>query len=101
MFADLDQKRTTEVDDINGVVVRLADKHGLGAPVNEAVAALVRFAEKEKQGCPNLTSDEILEKLCLTCVGLRPARRYGWGARFFLSLAVLVIAAAAAALVAR
>jgi 2-dehydropantoate 2-reductase len=46
MADDLELGRTTEVDWINGEVVRLAQKVGRLAPVNERVVALVRDAER-------------------------------------------------------
>jgi len=46
MADDLELGRTTEVDWINGEVVRLAATVGLPAPVNERVIALVRDAER-------------------------------------------------------
>ena len=46
MADDLELGRTTEVDWINGEVVRLAAGVGLPAPVNEKVVALVREAEQ-------------------------------------------------------
>lgn len=46
MADDLDLGRTTEIDWINGEVVRLAAGLGLSAPVNERVIALVRAAER-------------------------------------------------------
>lgn len=45
MADDLDLGRTTEIDWINGEVVRLAAEIGRPAPVNEKVVALVRDAE--------------------------------------------------------
>jgi 2-dehydropantoate 2-reductase len=45
MADDLAQGRTTEVDYINGAVVRLAGQLGRRAPVNARVIELVRAAE--------------------------------------------------------
>jgi len=45
MADDLELGRTTEVDWINGEVVRLAAEVGVPAPVNERIVALVRDAE--------------------------------------------------------
>lgn len=43
--------RRTEIDSINGYVVRLAGKHGLALPVNEALYALVSLIEgKDRRG---------------------------------------------------
>ena len=42
MLQDRLKGRMTEIDSINGYIVRLAKKHNLDSPVNEALAALVR-----------------------------------------------------------
>jgi 2-dehydropantoate 2-reductase len=46
MWEDLQARRTTEVDWLNGEVVRLAQKLGRSAPVNAKLVALIREAEK-------------------------------------------------------
>jgi 2-dehydropantoate 2-reductase len=46
MSDDLAAGRTTEVDWINGEVVRLAKRLGRTAPVNERLCQLVREAER-------------------------------------------------------
>ena len=53
MADDLAQGRTTEVDHINGAVVRLAERLGRRAPVNARVIDLVRAAEK---GAPSISA---------------------------------------------
>jgi 2-dehydropantoate 2-reductase len=45
MLDDLDLGRPTEVDDLNGAVVRLGRSLGRGAPVNQRLVDLVRAAE--------------------------------------------------------
>jgi len=45
MADDLAAGRKTEIDYINGELVRLADKLGVDAPVNKAVVRLIRLAE--------------------------------------------------------
>ena len=40
-------KRQSEIDVINGMVPQLAEQFGLNAPVNKAISALVRHAEKD------------------------------------------------------
>lgn len=49
VLQDLEAKRVTEVDVINGAIVREAAKVGLKAPVNETLTALVRLQEKRNQ----------------------------------------------------
>jgi len=45
MLQDLYQGRRTEVDFINGAVVRLAESLGLDAPVNRTLTLLIQTAE--------------------------------------------------------
>jgi 2-dehydropantoate 2-reductase len=45
MWDDFEAKRPTEIDYLQGEVVRLADTHGRHAPVNRALVGLVRAAE--------------------------------------------------------
>ncbi|MFF8382667.1 2-dehydropantoate 2-reductase [Streptomyces kanasensis] len=47
MWEDLERGRPTEIDSLQGEVVALAARHGLGAPVNARLAELVREAEAE------------------------------------------------------
>lgn len=46
MWEDLEAGRLTEVDELNGAVVRLAQTHRLQAPVNEALCRLIHEAER-------------------------------------------------------
>ncbi|MBX3578306.1 MAG: 2-dehydropantoate 2-reductase [Rhizobiaceae bacterium] len=59
MLDDLDARRLTEVDQLQGAVVRLAEKHGRDAPVCRAVMALVAEAERRGEGSPRLSPDAI------------------------------------------
>jgi 2-dehydropantoate 2-reductase len=45
MADDLAAGRRTEVDFINGELVRLAEKLGVGAPINRNIVELIRKAE--------------------------------------------------------
>lgn len=45
MLQDVRRQRKTEIDYINGAVVNLAARHGVAAPVNEVLTALVRSLE--------------------------------------------------------
>lgn len=60
MWDDLQRGRPTEIDELQGAILRLADKAGTRAPLLEQVTALVREAELEKQGSPGLTPDAIM-----------------------------------------
>ena len=42
MLQDLDAGRTTEIDYLNGAIVRLAQRHGIPAPANRAATALIK-----------------------------------------------------------
>lgn len=61
MWEDLERKRATEIDALNGEVVRLADSVGLPAPANRAVADLVR--QSEGKGSPKLSALELQNRL--------------------------------------
>ncbi len=45
MLQDLDRHRRTEIDAITGAILRAADRHGIDAPLNRALYALVRARE--------------------------------------------------------
>jgi 2-dehydropantoate 2-reductase len=52
MWEDLEARRLTEIDHIQGEIVRLADRYGVPAPLNRRVMELVKNAERERQGSP-------------------------------------------------
>jgi 2-dehydropantoate 2-reductase len=56
MWEDLERHRLTEIDDLNGEIVNLAKSHGLAAPVNEKIIALVKEAEKIGKGSPRMSA---------------------------------------------
>ncbi len=45
MLQDVKRQNKTEIDQINGAVVRMAARHGMASPVNEVLTALVRGLE--------------------------------------------------------
>jgi 2-dehydropantoate 2-reductase len=45
MLQDVEARRQTEVDFLNGGIVRFAREHGVAAPLNEAVQAIVKGVE--------------------------------------------------------
>lgn len=63
MWQDLHARRATEIDELNGEIVRLAEKVGTTAPVNEAVVRLVREAEMRAEGSPKLSAEALLREL--------------------------------------
>jgi 2-dehydropantoate 2-reductase len=46
MLLDIEARRRTEVDAINGAVVAVADRHGVAAPLNRAMHALITGIER-------------------------------------------------------
>ena len=54
MWEDLVRRRTTEIDEFQGAIVRLAEERGLEAPLSRRILALVRAAEAEGRGPPHL-----------------------------------------------
>ena len=47
---DIENERPSEIDYINGAVVRLAREHGMAVPVNETLVALVHGMQKRYAG---------------------------------------------------
>jgi 2-dehydropantoate 2-reductase len=50
MLQDVRRKKKTEIDQLNGVVVKMAASYGMTAPVNEVLTALVRSLEAVNSG---------------------------------------------------
>ena len=61
MLDDLERGRTTEIDYLNGEIVRLADARGVKVPVNRTMIALVKKAEMERAGSLRIPSKRLLE----------------------------------------
>jgi 2-dehydropantoate 2-reductase len=59
MSEDLQRGRRTEIDYLQGVVVEIADRHGLSVPLSRRVVALVKAAEAAGKGSPGLTPEQI------------------------------------------
>jgi 2-dehydropantoate 2-reductase len=57
MWGDLMKGRPTEVDYLNGEVVRLAASRGRTAPLNQRMVELVHRYEKEGRGSPGLAAE--------------------------------------------
>jgi 2-dehydropantoate 2-reductase len=60
MWQDLDRQRTTEIDYLNGEIVRLAKSLGKRAPLNEKIIDLVKQAETQKRGSPRYSPKNLL-----------------------------------------
>lgn len=63
MWEDLKQGRKTEIGELQETVASLCEKHGLRAPVNARVAALIRECEARGAGSPELTPAAVREGL--------------------------------------
>ena len=73
MWDDLARGRRTEIDALNGEIVRLAESVGRDAPLNRCVVELVRAAEGH--GSPGLSSRELSERVRLVSASSgRPSR---------------------------
>lgn len=59
MWDDLQRGRPTEIGDLQGTVLSLAEKAGTPAPLLKRITALVRQAEQEKRGSPGLTPEVV------------------------------------------
>ncbi|MBC7499319.1 MAG: 2-dehydropantoate 2-reductase [Herminiimonas sp.] len=61
MWEDLQAGRRTEVDYLNGAVLALAESHGIDAPANRRIVALIRRAEEGSQ--PAMAGDALFDAL--------------------------------------
>jgi 2-dehydropantoate 2-reductase len=59
MWEDLERRRRTEIDYLQGVVTGIADRRGLSVPLSRRIVALIREAEAACQGSPRLTVEQI------------------------------------------
>ena len=66
MADDLRRGRRTEVDFLNGEVVRLARMVGTDAPVNRQIQTLIHQAEEQAQGSPGLSSQALARLLLMS-----------------------------------
>jgi 2-dehydropantoate 2-reductase len=59
MWEDLQRDRRTEIDYLQGVIIAIAERHGLQVPLSRRVLALVKAAEAAGKGSPKLTPEQI------------------------------------------
>jgi len=59
MWEDLQRRRTTEIDYLQGVITEIADRRELAAPLSRRIVKLVRKAEADGKGSPGLTPQQI------------------------------------------
>ena len=63
MWEDLERRRTTEVEFLNGAVIALAERQGVSATANRKIMELVREAENAGQGSPGMTAQQLVSKV--------------------------------------
>jgi len=63
MWEDLTKGRPTEVDFLNGEIVRLAERVSAAAPMNRRIVELVHAAEESGAGSPRLSPEALWEQL--------------------------------------
>jgi 2-dehydropantoate 2-reductase len=59
MWEDLERRRRTEVDYLQGVITEIAGRRGLKTPLSRRIVALIRDAEAAGKGSPWLTVEQI------------------------------------------
>jgi len=59
MWEDLQRRRRTEIDYLQGVITEIADRRGLQVPLSRRIVALIKRAEAEDNGSPKLTPEQI------------------------------------------
>jgi 2-dehydropantoate 2-reductase len=59
MWEDLGARRATEIDYLQGAILKLAQKNGARAPVTERIIGLVKQAEAAGAGSPGLRPDQV------------------------------------------
>jgi 2-dehydropantoate 2-reductase len=59
MWADLDRRRATEIDHLQGAILALATRQKKAAPLTARLMTLVKAAETAKLGSPKLAADAV------------------------------------------
>jgi 2-dehydropantoate 2-reductase len=59
MYEDLVLGRRTEIDYLNGEIVRLGKKHHIATPVNSHIVELVKQSEQAQRGSPHLPANAL------------------------------------------
>lgn len=59
MWEDLGRGRRTEIDHLQGLIVELAKRHGLTAPLSARIVALIHNAEQAGRGPPRLSPEQV------------------------------------------
>jgi 2-dehydropantoate 2-reductase len=66
MWEDLTRGRPTEVDHLNGEIVRLAESVGVDAPLNRRIVEVVHEEEHRERGSPRLSAEQLWARLAHT-----------------------------------
>jgi 2-dehydropantoate 2-reductase len=59
MWEDLERRRPTEIDHLQGAILALAAKAGVRVPLTERIVRLVKEAEAARAGSPELTPEQL------------------------------------------
>jgi 2-dehydropantoate 2-reductase len=59
MWDDLERHRRTEINYLQGVIIGIADRRGLAAPLSRRIVTLIKQTEAAGRGSPRLTVKEI------------------------------------------
>jgi 2-dehydropantoate 2-reductase len=59
MWEDLERRHLTEIDFLNGEILRLGQKHGVATPVNAKLVEMVRAAEQAAKGSPGIPATKL------------------------------------------
>lgn len=59
MWEDLQRGRRTEIDYLQGVIIEIAGRRGLPAPLSRRIVELIRKAEADGKGSPRLTAEQV------------------------------------------
>ncbi len=59
MWEDLERRRATEIDHLQGAILALAAKTGVRAPLTERIVRLIKEAEAARAGSPGLTPEQV------------------------------------------
>ena len=63
MAQDLERRRLTEVDFLNGEIVNLAESNSRDAPLNRRIVELIHEAERAGAGSPRFDAETLLQRL--------------------------------------
>jgi len=65
MYEDLCRQRTTEIDYLNGEIVKLGAQLGLDTPINSCIVNLIKTAETNAKGSPKMHPKDLFKALGL------------------------------------